>query len=45
VSYQRTCTDISVADYPRYRAAVQKVVVHLQDQLTFTRDKRKMVMN
>jgi hypothetical protein len=33
--YRNTCAEISPADYPAFRAAVQKAVAHAQDEIVF----------
>ena len=34
-TYRNTCAEIAAADYPAFRAAVQKVVARSQDTLVF----------
>ncbi len=37
--FKNTCPEITPADYPAFRAAVQRVVAHEQDELLFSRKK------
>jgi hypothetical protein len=34
-SYRNTCAEIAPADYPAFRAAVERAVAHTQDALVF----------
>src|SRR4029078_2409278 len=34
-SYKNTCKELAPADYPAFRAAVQKAMAHAQDNLLF----------